>query len=1685
MNDLQNSLLESMSILAKSASQSTPATLTVEAVIVNAIDISSGLYLVEYLGNKFKAYADVTSKYSSGELVYVLIPNGDFTKNKVILRAVTPTVKNYIEETSNKIEYSNISGNLLNYSDKIALCSYRNGVFPVVQGNIQIALDNLKRALKDYLEKGEVQFQLETKVQTNITGQNYGNFGLILDIPTAGGGVKRFILDTKDIIGNPYALKSGSPQSKIFTLENIDINRNIELYAFIEQFIEGEENIDYESDIFFSNLDISVVEPITTIVDTSGYKLILTATDGSIFLSKTDKTITPKLYVNNNETSFTGLNCYWFEEDAMIELSSKDYLQEGGIGWRCINKKISTSTNAEGIQNIYYNLNEYFYSLSYSSFDEISSKRYKCVINYNGILISNIIEIKNYTDSAPFRMELFSINGATSFIKGNDIDVKLVCELKNYNVLSNDDLVYIWYRYDKEGNFIEKDFVNYDEQSQGIVKVSFPTNVIEVLNTIRCFIYVVDEDSKKLKLLASNSIDVSIATSEKYFATVSPNNLLYKYDEDGDSPLIADYDGPSPVSGIEPLQIHIYKQNGIELTDGEYNAAKIIWTIPKESLFKVDESNEDDLNYIISGRNLSYTIADNFNRNNAQNKIVVDIDIDGTILHLEPNIQFFKENESGLNGSKYTALIQYNGKSYNPFSVLKGENLVLIKHSYEKPSWYTFDINGNIIDFKDIQLGIKVYQDNKILDNSNSLATKILYSVEWSLFDYTTDHILTCDNFGILNINKSAKNSIEHCVIQAKVIISNINGEQDVTNIKEVLYCYYPIDIINYISEEKPENVLLPLMTGGYNFVTYSKDGINPKYDTTQNFKLVCTYNGFDESNRFGGHNWSISDTSALTLEHHGNSSIQTVVPINRYDQQYSGLSVAITSTPKEIKEELDKNPPSEQMKIQEITRYNTNKECLITLLNYTDNFYKNIWISKVDKCTNLLSYREAIILELNKLNAILDNILMIDSNDVQALEFKIVIKNMLDDVYDFTEIDYTNYLLDLSYQTTNGILKILGEDFNERIIVYNAACTNLIKYSKTSEYSEARLSYLGDESITGIRNVNVKRIPGIHQSESYLLDQYKIVRDKIDTIINGVKYQLSTASLIEYFANIPVILKYYGKLENGIYILNDSLNKWFNNEINLIEQDFNKNLNKYLCDVKQKNSENVAFTITRPIVFLYDRDGLSTVQGWDGNKLYVSNGNNQEYLTSLSAAVGTQSQSQTYGLRAAPAGFSGIALGTHVEDTVREQGLYGYHNGQQTFMLNATTGVASFGKPGGGQIILDPSSADKGAILKSGDYVLANKDQGEEGKGMEINLSKPSITFGNGKFSVNEKGQLSASEVSISGNITATSGTFDGEIIANENSKFYGNIEAFSGTFSTSLEAKTAIIGKLKFEGNTIKIINADETEKEFISENGTINISSEDLGELHTKVGSSIGGWLVLGSDTQQYLQGNNLILNPQAGSINYENVTLTTSGSANIKNGFYLGKDGFNIPNVIKIEPTKPNNEQIWQLDSSKLSWYDTTNSMMMTLGGEEINLLNTFYIHTSDYIITDVSIDVPTLQLYSSKDDRIVTDIKSECLIKSEKKLTIENIGNVINITSDNISFNEQGFAFYLNNNIVFNTYYEDLVSQTHLNADNVYLGKNDNISIYSDNVILSSGTTLKIGNQTLSEEDLRKLKALIN
>ena len=143
-------------------------------------------------------------------------------------------------------------------------------------------------------------------------------------------------------------------------------------------------------------------------------------------------------------------------------------------------------------------------------------------------------------------------------------------------------------------------------------------------------------------------------------------------------------------------------------------------------------------------------------------------------------------------------------------------------------------------------------------------------------------------------------------------------------------------------------------------------------------------------------------------------------------------------------------------------------------------------------------------------------------------------------------------------------------------------------------------------------------------------------------------------------------------------------------------------------------------YSYYQPLPYIQDVYGSEFLNNWNGS-LSIDEENN----TIMAAMIGA-------GIKTTENGFNGILMGTlsKLDDSSsRETGLFGYHNGAQSFGFN-TDGTAFLGKSGHGRITFD---GNKG-IIQSGNYKTTT--QTNKGRGMCIDLDDAWLETPGFKFS-------------------------------------------------------------------------------------------------------------------------------------------------------------------------------------------------------------------------------------------------------------------------------------------------------------------------------------------------------------
>lgn len=891
MSTLSEKLLESMELISNAAIDRTSKDLTVECLIESIVDSKNGIYNVKYLSNTLSVTASNPSlKYNIDDKVYVLIPEGNMNNPKFIIGLVSSQKGESHVDENYQTDYIQITDNLFtSLSEGIELCSYKTETIDLNNPlDPNIFPSNFTDIISNYLNNYNA-FALSMFVKTSLPLEQQkamGDYGLQFMLPfirNEEDGTQTsldiyYSINTDNIFGNPYNLSEGVKQTIYFDVdENLiyDINRKPRIVCYIKDFIQSEEEKPY--DVVLSNFSLNIVQKIPE-ENKTGYYLYLTASEGPFFLnnsSKKTKIITPHLLLNNEEVTFEGADCYWFEEDVNVIPSSSDYTKLGGIGWKCLNQ----SDGSNYVTNIY--------TQEVTASDIMVAKRYKCLLQYNNTNIKGEIVFRNFETKAT--VNLYLKNGST-FPKGSLVD--LVCEV-NFTDEENKYLYdYAWARYDEKGKYLDNNFYQVINQKGlynssnvrigDMIEILFDTNKMnDSLNTIYCSAFIID--SGKKKLIETKSLNIKL--EDKQFRLVIENdNIAYNYDADGDSPLSSAeyYDRPisSKIKAITPLSFRIYKDTGIELNELEYRQCSVSWYVPKKSMFElsddiIKDAEINDDYYIVSGQGrveLDYLIARRFNYDVLHSNILLKVVFGDLSFEQSATIRFVKDGMSGTNGTKFTASLFYNNYLYGEKNAAGVPQKMHLLYSAEDKKWYLHDLISNTLvealtasgrniyfnnSSKDSNISLRIYKDGEEYTDANSI------TIHWSVVDkkekYTCLDISKDDNdnyYLSTTIEEWVDNTVYTNIIQAEVIISEKVGNQ---NYQTTLYVRYPVEITR-IEKAVPadlSNIVIPIVNGGYSEVTYATDGTNPKYNNNKIFTCEDSYN--DELKDSYTYKWTFS----------------------------------------------------------------------------------------------------------------------------------------------------------------------------------------------------------------------------------------------------------------------------------------------------------------------------------------------------------------------------------------------------------------------------------------------------------------------------------------------------------------------------------------------------------------------------------------------------------------------------------------------------------------------------------------------------------------------------------------------------------------------------------------------------------------------------------------------------------
>lgn len=869
MANLQDVVLEAVDTIVSNRIEQIATDKTVTATVAGCTNSLTGEYLVSYNGGKLKAYAQEGNTYTQGQSVYVLVPEGDFTKKKNIVGvAQAAEDDNNISFVSSAISNYNLIGrNCLSDKNKVTpagLRSYKKEDYKVlykkdedVSGSKPKFLSIDTQELENNIKQAEAVL-IEASFRTSLPREHKltktGEYGITFILAFKDGDatddkgqalVKKlsYTIDSNSMTGSPLQYQSYFDQYQIFPVDVENFLYIDQIIFYCKDFVETTDPIQSQDrpigwgdDIFIKDVEFYGLRKISAA--NGDYQMHLSMPKGSTLRDLTENSslsVVSTLRHKNEDLSGDAM-FYWFKEDGRVTASSKDYKMYGGAGWSYLEAKGNKySFVTTGAENRAY------------------ENKYMCVCVYKEqMVLKDYFTL--YNEAAKRDIEITSSLGVSfSFDRGKPT---LTClldgkssdfEAGKANGHPDNFFRFVWSKVDDYGqtlSFIEtveelkaryedgiKQGIGYNNLSalknqmnalEGASwdknTLTYPVKGIDSKATFKCAVYLRDREPAGDEAVEDIEYNIGVATltlknataadPTDYYITIENGDQVFQYSESGVSPDDDRYEDPLEV---KPLTCHFFDPAGLEVNKDTYD---IKWrvpltdsmiTIPKEGMV-LNQSNQK-IEYCTS-QIYPMAIAANFDYSAVSNQIEAIVTYQGVTYSQMTDFLFTKVGENGTNGTDIVAKISPTSKN------LKNKMLALIIDKNNKVAWNTGQsISQQVLQFQ-------LYQRNeKINDDS---------TVSWSM-GYGQSKYMSCNN-GVVswNTTDAAKRKFMNQIVKAQTTYT-------VGDSSYKYYAFYGIPVIKKYADNDIQIDKTSLLKS----ITYNADGRNPLYNKNQGVTLV------------------------------------------------------------------------------------------------------------------------------------------------------------------------------------------------------------------------------------------------------------------------------------------------------------------------------------------------------------------------------------------------------------------------------------------------------------------------------------------------------------------------------------------------------------------------------------------------------------------------------------------------------------------------------------------------------------------------------------------------------------------------------------------------------------------------------------------------------------------------------
>ena len=495
-NNYEDKICEAIEYIVKRAVDSAPYDKTIQATIEKCIDSTIGQYQVKYQDSKFYAYATSSEVfYPNNSLVYILVPSNDMSKDKTILGTVEKLGIDYAVNPSGDEAYELVGKNCIDNDNTVfEMCSYvPNGYEEILysrDNNINKINVNIKD-LQEYITKSS-SLICGGMFRTNLPREQRfrGNYGILFELTFLDNASeelvnREYIVDVNQMIGNPYNLNIETRQYGIFEVDGANFQYLNKISIFCYDFPNSSDE-EKPNDIFIRAVEIAGAVPLNS-KELSGCALTLLTPNGVYFdttdLDSATRKIQAQVRVKGKviDKNSQNLNYYWYKENLSVTTLSERYNKYGGQGWECLNKYNIIKEETLTEDRVVEWAPEGYEWIVKKENNVAKINRYKCVAVYNNdTILSKEIDIINYASDYNIVIEsdsgnsfYYDIGNPTLTCKVNDIETPI----QNYT--------YIWARIDNNNNYLSLSETTQDNLNYNIALNNYNNLLQDIANENR------------------------------------------------------------------------------------------------------------------------------------------------------------------------------------------------------------------------------------------------------------------------------------------------------------------------------------------------------------------------------------------------------------------------------------------------------------------------------------------------------------------------------------------------------------------------------------------------------------------------------------------------------------------------------------------------------------------------------------------------------------------------------------------------------------------------------------------------------------------------------------------------------------------------------------------------------------------------------------------------------------------------------------------------------------------------------------------------------------------------------------------------------------------------------------------------------------------------------------------------